>query len=83
MFNNWTSLTRISSTNFTVNLDGITLPPPATFSPLGLSAPTAYDVSLYDKQSLPLSFHDLIIASTAMMFFDYAYVNETNPASTS
>jgi hypothetical protein len=66
---------------FNVTIDG-SIPQQVSFPaiPLAEKSPTIYNLKLYDNQSLPLSNHDLTIASTGEMFFGYADVNQTDAA---
>src|ERR1700683_1026484 len=74
--------------NFTVSIDGMADPAPTGTPPLLDTAPPIYNVTLYDIQSLPLSFHGMSITivpwqnGASWLSFDYAYVNQTNPSPT-
>lgn len=70
-------------TNFTVSIDGQMARTPPTIPPLDASSPAIYDFTLYDIQSLPLTYHALNVSlvpwwnMNSQFSFDYAYVNET------
>jgi len=74
------------NTNFTVLLDGKTAPAPNAFPPTYSTTPPIYNVTLYNIQSLPLSFHEMTITFApwgggySELAFDYAFVNETKPS---
>jgi hypothetical protein len=73
-------------TNFTVTIDDAPAPPPILAPLRAITSPALYNVTLYDIQSLPLSFHMLTLSvvdwtsfTYSMMLFDYAYVNQAPP----
>src|ERR1700683_2855023 len=69
--------------NFTVSIDGMADAAPTGTPPLLDTAPPIYNVTLYDIQSLPLSFHNMSITivpwqnGESGLSFDYAYVNQS------
>jgi len=58
-----------------------TAPTTATVPPINnRNTYPQYNITLAVKQSLPVSYHTLIITSSAAMYFDYVMINETDSA---
>jgi hypothetical protein len=72
-------------TNFTVTLDSGDVSLPISRSILPPGSPALYNVSFYDLQQLPFSFHSFTLTlgngpdGPSEILFDYAYINQTVP----
>jgi hypothetical protein len=78
--------------NFTIMVDGNPAPEPRLIISPDAQDPPIYNITLYNIQSLPLAFHFLVLklvkyvtpcGCPSILFFDYAYINDTVISSSS